>query len=135
MWRCLEVNFGIAAACLPALHPGYKWLKRKVGSYRSRGSSDSQMTRGLVLAPVFDPSVEPASPPKAYHPEGGSSQEEGLDLGPGIRKTTEVAIRNTPRKKRWLNPLITRPDLQSNVERSLLRLERDDPNLEKGDLV
>ncbi|KAL6717703.1 hypothetical protein ACLMJK_005618 [Lecanora helva] len=36
MWRTLEVNFGIAAACLPSIHPGYSAVRRRLGRYYSR---------------------------------------------------------------------------------------------------
>ena len=29
MWRTLEVNFGIAAACLPSIFPGYSEVRRR----------------------------------------------------------------------------------------------------------
>lgn len=47
MWRCLEVNFGIAAACLPTIYPGYRALKKR---YNSRLSS-SEKTDQLLLDP------------------------------------------------------------------------------------
>ena len=33
MWRCLEVNFGIAAACLPSIYPGYRALRQRFDKY------------------------------------------------------------------------------------------------------
>ncbi|KAL8740633.1 MAG: hypothetical protein Q9190_006687 [Brigantiaea leucoxantha] len=33
MWRTLEVNFGIAAACLPSIYPGYRALRRRIDKY------------------------------------------------------------------------------------------------------
>ena len=50
MWRCLEVNFGIAAACLPAIYPGYRSVRRHFGirssqRYPSGGKGDSDKAR------------------------------------------------------------------------------------------
>lgn len=33
MWRALEVNFGIAAACLPSIYPGYSAVRRYFHNY------------------------------------------------------------------------------------------------------
>jgi len=53
MWRCLEVNFGIAAACLPALYPGYKAAQKKLASIKSsRRSSGSSKKGPFTGAPV-----------------------------------------------------------------------------------
>ena len=134
MWRCLEVNFGMSAACLPTLHPGYKYLKRRILSHRSRRSSDDLDTKVLVPVQAFDPSVEPVSPPMAYHPEDSSQLESRGDV-PGIRKTTEVNIKSSPRKKRWLNPLMTTPNLESAVNRSLARIEAKNTDPGRDDLV
>ena len=52
MWRCLEVNFGIAAACLPTIYPGYRAVKNKFYSQRL-GSTEKtkEKTSQLVLVP------------------------------------------------------------------------------------
>ena len=38
MWRAVEVNFGIVAACIPALRPGYKLTVDTVNSYYTKRS-------------------------------------------------------------------------------------------------
>ena len=45
MWRALEVNFGVAAACVPAVYPGYRALQRRISNYRSRHSSEESDTK------------------------------------------------------------------------------------------
>jgi len=52
MWRCLEVNFGIAAACLPTIYPGYRAVKNKFYSQRL-GSTEKteEKTSQLLLDP------------------------------------------------------------------------------------
>lgn len=43
MWRALEVNFGIAAACLPSIYPGYSEVRRRFGKYHfSTGQTQTQ---------------------------------------------------------------------------------------------
>ena len=43
MWRTLEVNFGIAAACLPSIYPGYSAVKRRFDKYYF--STDQRQTQ------------------------------------------------------------------------------------------
>lgn len=38
-WRSWEVFFGIAAACIPTLRPGYKWLKVVIRTRLTKASS------------------------------------------------------------------------------------------------
>jgi hypothetical protein len=52
MWRCLEVNFGIAAACLPTIYPGYRVVKNKFYSQRL-GSTEK--TEGKTSQLLLDP--------------------------------------------------------------------------------
>ena len=42
MWRTLEVNFGIAAACLPSICPGYSELRRRFAKRHNHHFSTDQ---------------------------------------------------------------------------------------------
>ena len=42
MWRTLEVNFGIAAACLPSICPGYSEVRRRFAKRHNRRFSTDQ---------------------------------------------------------------------------------------------
>ena len=43
-WRSWEVFFGIAAACIPALRPGYKWCKRYIRTkLNTSGEEDADL--------------------------------------------------------------------------------------------
>ncbi|KAI4202044.1 MAG: hypothetical protein LQ350_002832 [Teloschistes chrysophthalmus] len=60
-WRTWEVFFGISAACIPTLRPGYKWLKARVRDRFTKigGSEDDKRP-----APVLQSSAKKWSPPK-----------------------------------------------------------------------
>jgi hypothetical protein len=54
MWRCLEVNFGIAAACLPTVYPGYLAVKKRLYSQRlssTERTGSTEKTEQLLLDP------------------------------------------------------------------------------------
>ncbi|KAI9762869.1 MAG: hypothetical protein M4579_000222 [Chaenotheca gracillima] len=40
-WRCIEVNVGIIAACIPTLLPGYRFVKHKVHTITGTGTNAS----------------------------------------------------------------------------------------------
>ena len=44
MWRTLEVNFGIAAACLPAIYPCFRVINRWIGRNSSRRYGSGEKT-------------------------------------------------------------------------------------------
>lgn len=65
-WRSWEVFFGIAAACIPTLRPGYKWLK---GAMRTRFTKLSSGQEKGTEEPV----VKWTAPkPSASDPSKGS---------------------------------------------------------------
>ena len=47
-WRTMEVTIGITAACIPALLPGYRFLKNSIKSYYSHRSKSGKST-GMAL--------------------------------------------------------------------------------------
>ena len=131
--RSLEVNFGIAAACLPAIHPGYLLLKSRVSSYRSsRRSSETSSKKAFVdrrLAPI-------PSPPKVYHPDHQPDQTFSCSDGmsESKRATRDEMERPAPMPQ-LLDPRLTQSGLRINIDRSLARIETEDSRLERGDLV
>ncbi|KAF6220060.1 hypothetical protein HO133_003885 [Letharia lupina] len=51
-WRSWEVFFGIAAACIPTLRPGYKWLVSKIRArFTKLASGDSKPVVGVKWTP------------------------------------------------------------------------------------
>lgn len=45
MWRCLEVNFGMAAACFPAIYPGYRAIRQRISKYSSQRYNSGEKTQ------------------------------------------------------------------------------------------
>ena len=50
VWRTLEINFGLIAACFPAIYPGYRYIQQRFGKNRSQqhdqeGGSTSRIAR------------------------------------------------------------------------------------------
>jgi len=89
----LEVNFGIAAACIPALYPGYTALSRKITSYRSSRRSSHSKSEKQLLPPPAVPATDGvvlAPPRTAYRPQGVCGEEAD-----GIRRTTEIEVRRS----------------------------------------
>ena len=55
-WRGWEVFFGIAAACIPTLRPGYKWLVVKLrNDFAKLGSGNTKPEPGLPTAKKWTP--------------------------------------------------------------------------------
>ena len=80
----LEVNFGIAAACLPAIYPGYKALSHRITSYRSSRRSSYPKSEKSLLPPSVAPAVVNSMPsdgksaaplPTAHRPRGIHEEE------------------------------------------------------------
>ncbi|KAI9661453.1 MAG: hypothetical protein M1831_002975 [Alyxoria varia] len=89
-WRLFEVNLGIWCACIPAIYPGWKWLRRRIqNSRRSRRSSKESDSKKTILGLRF------AAAPKARdereamgkpNPVAGTliSKTDRAMLGPGV---------------------------------------------------
>ena len=72
-WRSWEVFFGIAAACIPTLRPGYKWLK---GAMRTRFTKLSSGQEKATEQPV----VKWTAPkPSASDPSKGSRGKNNME--------------------------------------------------------
>lgn len=55
-WRCWEVFFGIVAACIPTLRPGYAWLIVKIrNGFIKLGSSNSKLITASTAAKKWVP--------------------------------------------------------------------------------
>ena len=55
-WRCWEVFFGIVAACIPTLVPGYKWLVVKIrNGFIRLNSSNSKLVTASTAAKKWVP--------------------------------------------------------------------------------
>ncbi|KAI4131354.1 MAG: hypothetical protein LQ338_001239 [Usnochroma carphineum] len=83
-WRAWEVFFGIVAACIPTLRPGYKWLKVRVRNrFVKIGSSDTKPATAQSTAKKWTPPK-----PSAF-------------LKPLKKQTTtDISTRNTGRSTR-----------------------------------
>ena len=95
----LEVNFGIAAACLPAIYPGYKALSHRITSFRSSRRSSYPKSEKSLLHPSQGPAVVNTMPvdrtptvplPTAHRPQG-TRGEEAI----GVRRTADIALRKS----------------------------------------
>ena len=81
-WRSWEVFFGIAAACIPTVRPGYKWLIGKIRTKFTRISSNEP------TKPTVGPSAEKWTPPK---PSSGPSKKSKEVWSDSLISTTKTA--------------------------------------------
>ena len=96
----LEVNFGIAAACLPAIYPGYKALSHRITSYRSSRRSSYPKSEKSLLPPSVSPAVVktmpadgiPTVPLSIAHRPRGTRVEEVNE----VRRTADIQLRKSP---------------------------------------
>ena len=97
-WRSWEVFFGIAAACIPTLRPGYKWL---VGVIRTklnkRGSGNVKLVEEPSATRNWTPPkpsavLKPPRRPTSDNPTTVTHEEDVLPLqniDPSIRASIE----------------------------------------------
>ncbi|MCJ1391185.1 hypothetical protein MMC18_004047 [Xylographa bjoerkii] len=94
MWRCLEVNFGIAAACIPALYPGYKALSRNISAYRSGRRTSYPRSEKELLPPSAVPATAgtPTTDGAVVSHPSTSHHIQGVQEGAteGIRRTVDI---------------------------------------------
>lgn len=84
-----EVHIGIIAACIPALRPGYKWLRQRL--HRSRKASSDHLPLADSPAHQKEGVRRKSSitlPPYAYR---ANEMHSGL-LGSDILKTTTIDV-------------------------------------------
>lgn len=139
MWRTLEVNFGIAAACLPALYPGYKAAQKKIASIKS-----SRRSSGSSKKDPF-----PGAPVGKKRPARTDGWDDGWDDGriadlpipeAAVLKMTEVSLHQSPpdgaesvellrtvdiRNYGRQHPRNMGGDLRVDIDRSLARIESE----------
>lgn len=97
-WRSWEVFFGIAAACIPALRPGYKWL---VGKIRN---GFSKLGNGNSTAVAQPPTAKTWTPPKP----------SALWRNP--KKQTTTMLTNNSREEDFLPLQNINPTIRASVE-------------------
>ena len=95
-----EVQFGIMAACVPTLPPGYKWLRKRM---KSRLSSS---TTHLPLA--AEPGFRPSEPAKAHHAD--------RDISNALRSTAESARAFPNRIQRTIHVDVERNAGEASVD-------------------
>ena len=91
--RSWEVFAGIAAACIPTLRPGYKWLVQEIQTrFMKRKSSDPRSVTGIEWTPPK---------PSAF-------------LDPSKKRTTDISTIHTPDDFLPLQSLD--PSIRANIE-------------------
>lgn len=129
------MNFGIAAACLPALYPGYKAAQKKIASIKSsRRSSGSSKKDPFTGAPLGK-----KRPARTDGWDDGSIVDLPIPE-PAILKTSEVGLHHHPqdsaesvellrtvdiRNYGRQHPRNMGGDLRLDIDRSLARIESE----------
>ena len=108
-WRTWEVFFGIAAACIPTLRPGYKWL---VSELRTRWTKPSDGTSAPVTGPSVPSKWTPPKPSALMKP--AKKHISGI-LTSGLREEDFLPLQDTD------------PSVRASIE----RYPKDDTELER----
>ena len=105
-WRAWEVFFGIAAACIPALRPGYKWLVAKIcNGFSKLGSSNSKPVTQPPTAKKWTPEIPPTllkghKTPTTDMSTADSHKEDALPIQNfEFEPTIRASMEHYPRKE------------------------------------
>ncbi|KAL8825941.1 MAG: hypothetical protein Q9191_004107 [Dirinaria sp. TL-2023a] len=120
-WRAWEVFFGIAAACIPALRPGYKWFVVKIrNGFSKLGSGSSKQVTQSPTAKTWTHQIPPAllktsKKMTADIPTANSYEEDVLPIQNfEFEPTMRASMEHYPRKE---DERIYHPHDQSRHER------------------